>query len=195
MDYWDIYKNAEMSPVFGHSRLLLSARERIRLSNSTVSDYGIPMDLNTGLFRKYSEAERYVLAKGLTYDLMVSLYDVNTSSAFLLRISSPLSAIEFKGVVATLKSLRKPNLEMRVIGLQNGTQGQLYLVRELGRLVSCSLQEVDLFGAEVRNVAFDLKQGMAFDILLLNRAYARGELATKIKKEDFDAQRSEFRLV
>ena len=146
MDFWGIYKNSEMSPGFGQARLTLCARDRIHISNSAIADYCTPIGPDTGFSRKYDERSRYVLAGDLTYDLLVSIYDVNSSRAFLLRLSNPLSEIAFKRVAATIKSLARPNLEMRVIGLQNGATGPLGTVRELIKHAKFSLQEVDIFG-------------------------------------------------
>lgn len=195
MDFWGVYKDSETQPVFGHSRMRLGSRDRIHVSNSAIDSCCLQLERNTGLMRRYSEAERYIVARGLTYDLLVSVYDVNTSCGVALRISAALSEIELARVLAAIRSLKRPNLEMRIIGLQNGAAGPLSIVNWLGKRLRCSLMEADLFGIEARNVAFDLKQGMTFDVLLSNRMYAKGELVNRVTKEEFEAQRSEFKLV
>ncbi|MCL4404741.1 hypothetical protein M1583_02000, partial [Candidatus Marsarchaeota archaeon] len=48
------------------------------------------------------------------------------------------------------------------------------------------LVEADLFGNEVRHIAFDAKQGMSFNVLVNNMNYKPGELVNKMTIDQFE---------
>jgi hypothetical protein len=195
MDFWKVYQNARASADFGQQRLYLRARDRIHASLSAVESCATGLETSRGLFTKYSDSARYVLAEGLTYDLLVSLYDVNSSSALLMRISSPIRGKDLSEIRRRLGRLGRPNLEMRAIGLQSGDRALLDTIEKIHGLAKCNLQEVDLFGDGARHLAFDLKVGMPLDLLLLNRIYRPEELASGLDAEGFGALRSELKFV
>ncbi len=195
MDFWKIYQNARASGDFGQQRLYLRSRDRIHASLSAVEAYGADIEINRGLAAEYGEGTRYIMAKGLTYDLLVSFYDVNSSRALLLRASTPLDKKAVAWIRARLGSLRKPNLEVRAIGLQSGDAAMLDSLDRIRGLAKSNLQEVDLFGSNTRHVAFDLKVGMALELLPLNRVYRPDELANRLSPEGFEALRSELKFV
>src|SRR5271157_1799116 len=140
MDFWKIYQNARASGDFGQQRLYLRSRDRIHASLSAVEAYGANLDPDRGLSASYGEGTRYVLAKDLTYDLLVSLYDVNSSSALILRSSSPPGKRTIAEIRRRLGRLKKPNLEMRAIGLQNGDRAMLDALGRIREVARCNLQ-------------------------------------------------------
>jgi len=199
MDFWKIYQNARASGDFGQQRLYLRSRDRIHASLSAVEAYGANLDPDRGLSASYGEGTRYVLAKDLTYDLLVSLYDVNSSSAVLLRASSPLDRKALAEIGKRLRRMKGPNLEMRAAGLQSGDAS---LLDSLGKIqgiaqgiAKCNVQEVDLFGTNERHLVFDLKVGMLLDLLPQNRIPGPGEMVNRLSLEGFGRLRSGLEFV
>jgi hypothetical protein len=195
MDFWKVYQNERASGDFGQQRLSLGLRDRIHASLSSVESYSTNIEVNQAVSASYGESTRYVLAKDLTYDLLLSLYDVNSSSALLLRASSPLGKESLAEIRKRLGRLRRPNLEMRAIGLQNGDKTMLESIDKIHALANSALLEADLFGSSTRHLAFDLKLGMQLDLLPLNRAYLPGDLANGLSIEGFGRLRSEIKFV
>jgi hypothetical protein len=195
MDFWKVYQNERVSDDFGQQRLCLRSRERIHASLSSVESYATNLEVNQAVSANYGEGTRYVLAEDLTYDLLVSLYDVNSSSAILLRASSPIGKKALAEIRSRLGRLRRPNLEMRAIGLQSGDRTMLESIDRIHALANPGLQEVDLFGSSTRHLAFDLKTGMQLDLLSLNRIYLPDELANGLSIEGFGRLRSEIKFV
>ncbi len=195
MDFWHVYEAEKTKPEFGSGRAYIASRERIHLSMSHVERYSTLLPMNQGMFRKFSEEARYVITKDLTHDILVSIYDVNTTESVLLRFSEALGNQAVVKALAAVKRLKKPNLEMRVIGLQDKDTELLASADRLYSAARPALVEVDLFGAETRHIAFDTKLGMTFDLLLLNRIYRPHELATTISADDYAKSKSELKFV
>jgi len=195
MDFWRVYKTEEEKPEFGNGRLYITSRDRIHLSLSHVERYSALLGMNQSMSRRFSDETRYVTTKDLTHDLFVSVYDVNTTESVLLRFSQPLGREAVKKVASPLKKLARPNLEMRIIGLQDRDTELLGSVEMLHGELKPALVEADLFGSEIRHLAFDLKLGMAFNLLLLNRIYRPHELANTLSIEDFNKKKSELKFV
>lgn len=195
MDFWSVYEKEKTKPEFGNARLYIASRDRIGLSLSTVERYSVLLGMNQGTARRFSDEFRYVLVKELTHDLLVSIYDVNTTQSFLLRFSEALGDAAVKKLAGDVRKIRKPNLEMRVIGLQDNNTELLSALERLHAALKPSLMEVDLFGKETRHIAFDTKLGMSFNLLLLNRIYRPHELANALSLEDFNEKRSELKFV
>lgn len=195
MNLWNVYKAERSKAEFSNSRLYLTSRDRIQLSLSSVERYGIQLYMNQGISKKFSEEIRYVVTRDLTHDVFVSIYDVNTTNSTLLRFSEVLSNSAVKKIAARVKKTKNPNLEMRVIGAQDK---ELELTSSFEKLYSAlkpNLVEIDLFGGETRHIVFDLKLGMSFNLLLLNRIYRPHELATTIRPEDYAKNKSELKFV
>ena len=195
MDFWEIYQNARASDDFGRQKLYLRARDRIHVSLPAVAMRGTGLDMNYGVSAAYSEGKRYVLAKNITFDLLVSFYDVNSSRALLFRATFPPNKKALARISSWLSGLKRPNLEMRVIGLQSGDTTMLDSIEKLHGLTKCNLQEADLFGRNARHVAFDLKVGMPLDLLTLDRIFRPEELVNGLSLEGFGRQRSELAFV
>ncbi len=180
---------------FGTVRFRLASRERIHASLSRIAAYSLPIEMGQARSLDYSEASRYVLAESITRDMLITIYDVNTSQAALLRPSKEIDGAMEKTVATTVKKRRMGNLEMRVIGLQENDAHMLSCIVRLHSLLKAQLVEVDLFGNDMRHIAFDTKQGMCYDLLLLDRIYRPHELANTERKEIFDNRRSELKFV
>ena len=146
-------------------------------------------------FFKYGELSRYILAKEITFDLLITIYNVNTMECVALRAMLPFE----KGDIAKLKTLlskfTKPNLEVRAIGLQNGAKESAVNIGEVMSACKASLIELDLFGSAKRNIAIDMKTGMSYDVLLLDRIYKPGELANDVAQKDYLARASKLDFV
>jgi hypothetical protein len=195
MNFWSIYEAEKGKPGFGSVRLRIASRERIGLSLSTVEKYGMLLGMNQGAERTFSEEARYLLAKELTHDMLVSIYNVNTTQTYLLRFSEALGEPVVRKILDEVRRARKPNIEMRAIGLQNKDVELLGSLERLYLTLKPSLMELDLFGDETRHIAFDTKLGMSFNLLLLNRIYRPHELANTLSLEDFGKRKSELKFV
>ncbi|MDE1855163.1 MAG: hypothetical protein KGH57_02485 [Candidatus Micrarchaeota archaeon] len=195
MDFWHVYEAEKAKPEFGNGRLYITSRDRIHLSLSSVEKYSVLLGMNQGMSKRFTEEARYIITKDLTHDLLVSVFDVNTTQSTLLRMSEALGEETLRKAESALKMLSRPNLEMRMIGLQDKDIELLSTTERLRAALKPALVEADLFGVETRHIAFDLKLGMPFDLLLLNRIYRPHELATAISAEDYGKSKSELKFV
>ncbi len=127
-------------------------------------------------------AVRYIAQTDITDELLISLYEVSTMSLCVARFSAwdmKLSATLDK-FMAQFKNPKERNFEARIIGLQNGQRyDTLHDVLRFVASKKLPLVEVDLFGSNMRHIAFDAKTGMSYNMLLENRLYRPGELANK----------------
>lgn len=188
MDFWDSYRK-RMVGDFSGSRIWLGTSVRKNASLRAVEEFSREVELNTVLFQRYDTAHRYVIAKDVTHDLLFLAYDVNSRDALAARITRDVSSKELTAILSRLRKVKEPNMEFRLIGLQNGGQAQiLSMFDKLRRRMHGILVEVDLFGANVRHVALDTKTGMTYNILLLNRIYRAGELSNTLSREDFESK-------
>jgi hypothetical protein len=131
---------------------------------------------------------RYIGFKDLTYDFVLSLYEINSKSAFVLRsYGAPRSFEKDIGTyMHSLNKVKRPSIEGRLIGMQNGQEHTL--VSDILSLLSkrkIDLYEVDLFGNTKRNIALDMHTGTTFDILVYDRIYRPGELVNTLTEEQF----------
>lgn len=188
MEFWHAYTSALSNPEFGSSRSLIAAMERNTASLHAVSQRSIKLALNSSVKSTFDPlGKRYVIADNITFDILVSIYDVNSTKTLAFRISN--SSIE-KPLKIEIKnfseSIKRPNFELRCIGLQNGNTGSANIVNELYKAVKGSLTEVDIFGNETRHICIDMKTGLTYDLLLENRRYRAAELVNKMTKAEFD---------
>jgi hypothetical protein len=190
MDFWRIYQTASVSENFGEQRLYLRSKDRTHSSLSAVEAQAERIEINGGLSAKYAEGARYVIADDLTYDLLVSFYDVNSSRAVLMRMSSFPDKKSLAAIRGKVGRMRGANLELRAVGLQSGDPTMRDSLREIQGIAKCNLQEADLFGTNARHVVFDLKVGTLMDLLPLNRIFRPDELANKLSLADFGRLRS-----
>ncbi len=185
MDMWNSYKK-RAGAGFGSEQLRLCTGEKWNASLGRVSDKGVELGINAAMFQGYDEGRRYIIAKDITYDLLLTIYDVNSSSMFAARITGNPDTKEWSRIISMLRKVKIPNLEFRLIGLQNGYTAGLEAAESLNGKIRGRFVEFDLFGTNTRHVVVDAKTGVPYSLLLLNRIYRAGELACQTKKEDFE---------
>ncbi len=111
---------------------------------------------------------------------------MNTSSLWCARIAGNIRKAEPE-IMGFTRSIRRPNFEARVIGLQNGENtGELMELLRLLERERLQVFEVDLFGADTRHIAMDAKVGMSFNILMEDRLYKPGELQNRLTEDQFE---------
>lgn len=202
MDYWNAKNSETLKKGFGMQRMVLSSKtsviayNRPHTSLSMVINRAREIARGTAFAQKFElSGTRYVLAKDLTYDLFVSLYDVNSKTGVFVRPTYPLDSGEIKKLNGMIGKLKKPNLEIRTMGMQNGDITLTRVVDELHNAIKADMIEMDFFGNTARHVALDLKTGMSYDVLLLDRIYRAEELLTLEKRNEFDAKVSKIKFV
>lgn len=193
MDFWKSFGDA-MDSGLGEDRLFLGTAERKNASLSAVQGFSRNLDINEAFVQRNDPHKRYIIAVGITHDLLLCAYNVDNGDVFAARISRLPDKKGWQKLNSKLAGMRARNLELRLIGLQNaGTDTVRGLQVELK--VRGHLVEVDLFGANMRNVAIDTKTGMTYNVLLLNRIYRAGELANTVSREDFETKLGELSFV
>ncbi len=166
-----------------------SFKARPHISKSKVDMSGGPVYLDVGQWWSqfdYNELKaRYVSAVSITYDVFISIYEVNSRSEFAARFVDFTPGLKYE-MDGFIRKTRMPNLEARIIGLQNksGPSPVVHLAEWLSER-SVPVYEVDLFGTAVRHIAIDLHTGMSFDVLMENRLYKPGELENTLTLEQF----------
>ncbi len=175
---------------FGKQPYLKTFKKRPHISKSKLDSYSNCTYMKTGdvfAHSRFNELTgRYAASVSLTYDILVSLYDVNTRSMAAARF------MEFGRPVHDhfenfLRSLKRPNIEVRVLGMQdNQGASAMYGVADFIAQNKLALYEIDLFGKDTRHIALDMSTGMSFNILLQDKIYKPGELANKMTLEQFE---------
>ena len=181
-------------PSFGSCRLLLSTGERHNASALRLIGRSLAINPGESLRYTYSEGQRYVVVAGIGFDALVSFYDVNTKSGIMLRPASPIYSEEVKRVAEAVSSLRKPRLEMRVIGMQDGHPFLVETMERLSARIKAELVEADMFGKQIRHVIIDMLTGRPYSLLLENRIYRPGELNNTVDWKDFEASSPKMNL-
>ncbi len=175
---------------FGQSRYLATGKERPHISRSKLLANDSTEFVGLGEEKKGSYmgwmGRRYIAAENLTYDFIITFYDVNSPYLSVVRL------FEAERLMKSLKRALKddassrPNIEARIIGLQNGQEhGFLSEALDLLSKRGVRLIEADLFGGDVRHIAIDLKTGASYNVLLEDRSYRPGELMNHMTLEDF----------
>jgi hypothetical protein len=175
---------------FGKSRYLMAGKERPHISRSKLLANDSTEFLKLGEQRLVPyggwEGQRYVAAEGLTYDFLMTFYDVNSPRAFAARLfdAREVDRTIRKGLKAVESA--RPNVEARIIGLQNDEE-HVFLKHVVDFLVKKGVRliEIDLFGGDIRHVALDLKTGASYNILMEDRSYRPGELINPMTPDDF----------
>lgn len=184
MDLWGAYKNIALAN-FGMEKIVLSTGQRWNASLNMIESRSFELKPDHAHFQKYSETGRYVIAKDVTFELFASVYNVNTRDALVMRLSKPLLPKELQMLQRQARKFKRPNLEMRFIGMQNGEEVVYDNIDRIKKIIPAGmLSEIDIFGIETRHIALDLKTGTPYNLLLLNRIYRPGELNTAIKRAD-----------
>ncbi len=191
MGFEEVVAKESAQKDFGSERYARQYRARSHISISKVDEFGSSVYVGTDGYTsaRYSEsaAPAYIAAKGLSYDWVVTLYDINSNTGGMWRSYKADFMQEMETFMKQLP--RSADVEARIIGLQDD-QDTAALKKTLSFLNKhkITLMEADLFGDEIRHVAFDLKRGMTFDILLENRIYRPGELKNAGTADQFEAQ-------
>ncbi len=188
MDFWSSYDNQSFLAEFGSARTYIGTKPRPHASVHSIYKKAVKLDVNDGFSSSFDpNGTRYIIAENVTFDIFCSIYDVNTTRTFAARttpnyLPNKISA-DFKKFLSQIK---KPNLEIRIIGSQNDTNQASSIISSLRKLSNAGLTELDIFGNEMRHVCFDMKTGIAYNLLLENRHYRPGELINTTSKKDFD---------
>ena len=167
----------------------LSYRERRHISKVKMDQYEevkyVKVGSNGETGFKVPFSERYIVALNITYSLIASLYDVNSSRLVAFNVfENPEACI--KGFSAFISKTKRGNIEARLIGMQNGQDTAM--LDQIASFISkrrIPLVEADLFGNETRHIALDSKQGMSFTVLVNNINYRPGELVSKLTMDQF----------
>ena len=190
MDFWHAYTSTLSKPEFGTTRSLTAAMERNTASLNAVSQRAIKLEIDSSIKTMLDPiGKRYVISDNITFDIVVSIYDINSTNALVFRTAK--NHIEKSLQIAInkfAKGIKKPNFELRCIGLQNGSKEAANIVSEMHNIAKGSIAEIDLFGSEIRHICIDLKTGLTYDLLLENRRYRAAELTNKMTKPEFDAK-------
>lgn len=184
MDLWDTYLDRP-GLMYGQGQLYLSTGPRQHASIAQLADRAAVLELNRAMYLPYSESHRYIVAKEISYDMVASVYDVNTRSVLAVRLGKDLDTAGASKLRKVLQRLKGGNLELRVIGQQTGHATCNMGIDMIHEWSGAKLMEVDLFGNELRNIAIDTSTGVTYNLLLLNRIYRPGELACQTRAEDF----------
>ena len=176
MDFIEELRKHYSEPDFGKARLVMDTKARPYNSLSSVEKKSIVLDFNSAVCIQYSDTMRYIIAKDITFDLLVTIYEVNTMDCVAFRTFSMLEKKEMAKILSMVRKFRSRNIEVRAIGMQNVENNFSTIVDNICKATKGSLAEVDLFGNERRHISIDLKNGVSRDVLLENRHYRPGEL-------------------
>ncbi len=176
MDFWAAYEKRRGEPDFGKGRLWLKTGERPNASLLRLAQRSSELKPGQASLYPYSPEKRYLLAKDIVSEMLISIYDVNSRTAFAARPTGPVYSEEIERISKALSAMRNPRLEIRLIGLQNNDTSFIESTERLRRRIGHELSEVDIFGNERRHVIIDLLTGKPYSLLLENRIYRPGEL-------------------
>ncbi len=176
MDFWGAYEKRRGNPDFGRGRLWLRTGDRPNASALRLVERAAELKSGEAAIHTYSPERRYLVARDIVSDLLILLYDVNSQSAFAARPTGPVYSEDIERISKTLRAMRNPKLEVRLIGLQNNDTSFIESIERLHRKVGHELSEIDLFGNERRHVIIDMLTGKPYSLLLENRIYRPGEL-------------------
>ncbi len=185
MDISSAYFIERDKNTFGSGRLLLNNNDRLgtpdrhHTSLARIEWDSKEIGKDEVLFHNGIDEYRYVLAKDISFDMFISLYDVNARTFAGFRASGDPEERSISQFLEECKKRKMENVEMRAYGMQDNGKSLVGIIDKVLQDSKASLVEVDIFGKDIRNLAFDIKTGMVFNLLLLNRIYRPGELANK----------------
>ena len=90
MDLWNELLLEESEGVFGSKQILLNTGERHHSSINRYLERSLELLPNSFIKKSYSYESRYIRIPNLVFDLLITIFDVNTSYAIILRKSKPL---------------------------------------------------------------------------------------------------------
>ena len=176
MDFWKAYLEKARMPEFGTKHLWLKTGERWNTSILRYLEYSSILENGGFINTQWSPDRRCIIAKDIISDMFVSFYDVNSRTVLAARPSA--GAMDFTTEISKAKKhMRNPNIEMRVIGLQNSDKTQAEAIGIMHNAMGMGiLAEADLFGSQKRHIIMDVYTGRVYNLLLENRIYRPGEL-------------------
>lgn len=201
MDFFESLNAQSLKADFGTKKAVMSSKSSVFALNrphtslSMVKENATEVSLNQAFFFPGKEGLRYIISREITFDLLLTIYEVNSHMGVFARISKPLEKEEIAKIKNMLLKIGKSNFEMRAIGLQNADSSLVKSVRELHDATKAELIEVDLFGNMKRHFALDTKTGMSYDLLLEDKAYRAEELINTQTPDEFKASASKLNFM
>ncbi|MDE1870063.1 MAG: hypothetical protein KGH71_03705 [Candidatus Micrarchaeota archaeon] len=202
MDFFGVLEKQKLGKEFGTTQIVMSSKasvfalKRPHTSLSMVADSSKELLNNQASSFSFAKSDfRYVIAKDISFDLLATFHDVNSGNSILLRTSVPLAAADLSKIKGIIGGWKRSNIEMRLIGMQSGGANFSRIAEQLHKFSKASLIELDVFGGMKRHIAFDLKMGASYDLLLLDRTYRAGELNNDIAPAAFAAQGTKLTFV
>ena len=202
MDFFEALGKQKLGKGFGTAQIVMSSKasvfalKRPHTSLSMVLESSKELMNNQASSYAFAKSDfRYVIAKEISFDLLATFHDVNSASTVMVRTSVPLTVPDLSKIKGILGGWKRSNIEMRLIGMQNGATNFAKIADQLHTLSKASLIELDIFGGMKRHIAFDLKMGASYDLLLLDRTYRAGELNNDVTPEAFAAQGQKLMFV
>lgn len=180
LGFEELLKKDMDSEEFGGVAYIRSFKGRPHMSKSSMERDNLARYVDAGSWLSFAYDEtrsRYIAATSIVYDLLVSVYDVNSRSLFVCRVNNDPGIMK-KPLERFLRSIKgERNVEARIIGMQNNQRlpvlsGVLGIINE-NRI---PVYEIDLFGDQMRHIAVDSRLGPSYNILMLDRIYRPGEL-------------------
>lgn len=189
MSFEDIFVNDAKKGGMGAGPYLMSSKPRPNMSRIVLdADRNARyVELNGFQRLEYGPArERYLAAINLTYDAIITVYNINSRELGMFRFYA-FDDRARDAIGGFIEGLHKPlNLEVRLIGFQTGQEvGSLGAIADFLKKRRLRLVEADLFGNNVRHVSVDSMLGMDFEVLLENRVYRPGELKNTMTLDQF----------
>jgi len=192
MPFENIVKK-ELKHELNKNQYIYTYKDRVHMSKAKMDMYSNVEYLKVGEFKSvhYNDdtATRYLAAPNLTYDMVVSIYDVNQRNVLVCRVFKFGDIVKREGT-KFINSLKKdkPNLEARIIGMQKNQDFYFILNQIFDFLISNKIRlvEVDLFGDNTRHIAIDTKLGTSYNVLMEDRIYRPGELVNSTTVENFE---------
>jgi hypothetical protein len=164
---------------FGSARCYLRYKDRAHISKRVIDQYNEADSIGEGY--SYTSkfvpnmTKRYLAAPAIVDDILLTMYDVNSRSIAAFRVKNETTATAAKAA-EFMKRLKRPNLEARIIGSQNGADlAGLYGLMKIVDDYKLPLFEADLFGNEIRHIVIDMSLGTTNNLLLKNRPYRPAE--------------------
>ncbi len=188
MSFERFLESAAIKPEFGQSRFVKNFKDRQHVSRVELdSDKGCKyLSVGEVYYTKYSNmGVFYVGVVDLSFDAILSIYDVNSQKLLVCRFYKFTADFE-TFLNKELKRMANANFEARVIGMQNGDKTTAYSVVSFLRAHNLVVVEVDIFGDETRHLAIDVKRGVTFNVLAGNKPYKPGELKNDLTVEQFE---------
>jgi hypothetical protein len=195
LSFENIVKNDIKRVELNKTEYKQTSKERVHISKSKIDAYSNALYLKVGkserIHYNVESSKKYIAATNMTYDVIITIFDVNTQNAFAYRFFKYDSLLKVNATAfITSLAKSKPNLEGRIIGMQNN-QDFYFVINEIIEFFishNIKIVEIDLFGTNTRHIALDTKLGQSYNVLLEDRLYRPGELANSMTIENFESE-------